>query len=71
MAVHLREPFKQLNFLKEKGDDNAIVTSDLEEIHMPKDEKLSKHQIIEKCGKMNFLKLEMEFHIQNTLIKPF
>jgi len=35
-------------FLKEKNDDKAIVTSNLEEIHMPKDEKLSKHQIIEK-----------------------
>lgn len=35
-------------FLKEKNGDKAIITSNLEEIHMPKDEKLSKHQIIEK-----------------------
>jgi 2,3-bisphosphoglycerate-dependent phosphoglycerate mutase len=35
-------------FLMEKNGDKAIITSNLEEIHMPKDEKLSKHQIIEK-----------------------
>ena len=42
-AVQTIEPF-----LVEKNGNKAIITSDLEEIHMPKDEKLSKHQIIEK-----------------------
>ena len=42
-AIETIEPF-----LAETSDNKAIITSDLEEIHMPKDEKLSKHQIIEK-----------------------
>ena len=42
-AIQTIEPF-----LAEKNGEKPIITSKLEEIHMPKDEKLSKHQIIEK-----------------------
>ena len=67
-AIQTIEPF-----LKEKGDDNAIVTSDLEEIHMPKDEKLSKHQIIEKMWEDEFFKVGNGIsHSEHfNKIKPF
>tara|TARA_B100000003_G_scaffold187903_1_gene183889 strand:- start:593 stop:1189 length:597 start_codon:yes stop_codon:yes gene_type:complete len=67
-AIQTIEPF-----LKEKGDDNAIVTSDLEEIHMPKDEKLSKHQIIEKMWEDEFFKVRNGIsHSEHfNKIKPF
>ena len=42
-AIQTIEPF-----LAETSNNKTIITSDLEEIHMPKDDKLSKHQIIEK-----------------------
>ena len=42
-AIQTIEPF-----LAETNSNKAIITPNLEEIHMPKDDKLSKHQIIEK-----------------------
>ena len=42
-AIQTIEPF-----LAETSNNKTIITSDLEEIHMPKDDKLSKHQIIGK-----------------------
>ena len=42
-AIQTIEPF-----MAEKKNTKAIITAELEEIHMPKDERLTKHQIIEK-----------------------
>ena len=67
-AVQTIEPF-----LSEKNSDKAIITPDLEEIHMPKDEKLSKHQIIEKMWEDELFKVGNGIsHSEHfNKIKPF
>ena len=67
-AVQTIEPF-----LSEKNANKAIITSDLEEIHMPKDEKLSKHQIIEKMWEDELFKVGNGIsHSEHfNKIKPF
>ena len=51
-AIQTIEPF-----LAETSNNKTIITSDLEEIHMPKDDKLSKHQIIEKMWEDELFKV--------------
>ena len=51
-AIQTIEPF-----LAETSSNKATITPDLEEIHMPKDDKLSKHQIIEKMWEDEFFKV--------------
>jgi 2,3-bisphosphoglycerate-dependent phosphoglycerate mutase len=60
-------------FLSEKNGNKAIITNDLEEIHMPKDEKLSKHQIIEKMWEDELFKVGNGIsHSEHfNKIKPF
>ena len=60
-------------FLSEKNGNKAIITADLEEIHMPKDEKLSKHQIIEKMWEDELFKVGNGIsHSEHfNKIKPF
>jgi 2,3-bisphosphoglycerate-dependent phosphoglycerate mutase len=67
-AVQTIEPF-----LAEKKNNKAIVTPNLEEIHMPKDEKLSKHQIIEKMWEDELFKVGNGIsHSEHfNKIKPF
>ena len=67
-AVHTIDPF-----LSEKNGNKAIITNDLEEIHMPKDEKLSKHQIIEKMWEDELFKVGNGIsHSEHfNKIKPF
>jgi 2,3-bisphosphoglycerate-dependent phosphoglycerate mutase len=67
-AVQTIEPF-----LSEKNGNKAIITTDLEEIHMPKDEKLSKHQIIEKMWEDELFKVGNGIsHSEHfNKIKPF
>ena len=67
-AVQTIEPF-----LAEKENNKAIVTPNLEEIHMPKDEKLSKHQIIEKMWEDELFKVGNGIsHSEHfNKIKPF
>ena len=67
-AVQTIEPF-----LSEKNGNKAIISADLEEIHMPKDEKLSKHQIIEKMWEDELFKVGNGIsHSEHfNKIKPF
>jgi 2,3-bisphosphoglycerate-dependent phosphoglycerate mutase len=67
-AIQTIEPF-----LSEKNGNKAIITTDLEEIHMPKDEKLSKHQIIEKMWEDELFKVGNGIsHSEHfNKIKPF
>jgi 2,3-bisphosphoglycerate-dependent phosphoglycerate mutase len=67
-AVQTIEPF-----LSEKNGNKAIISTDLEEIHMPKDEKLSKHQIIEKMWEDELFKVGNGIsHSEHfNKIKPF
>ena len=67
-AVQTIEPF-----LAEKENNKAIITPNLEEIHMPKDEKLSKHQIIEKMWEDELFKVGNGIsHSEHfNKIKPF
>ena len=67
-AVQTTEPF-----LSDKNSNKVIITADLEEIHMPKDEKLSKHQIIEKMWEDELFKVGNGIsHSEHyNKIKPF
>ena len=67
-AIQTIEPF-----LSEKNGNKAIITSDLEEIHMPRDEKLSKHKIIEKMWEDELFKIGNGIsHSEHfNKIKPF
>ena len=67
-AVQTIEPF-----LFDKNSNKVIITADLEEIHMPKDEKLSKHQIIEKMWEDELFKVGNGIsHSEHfNKIKPF
>jgi len=67
-AIQTIEPF-----LAGTIDNKAIITSDLEEIHMPKDDKLSKHQIIEKMWEDESFKVGNGIsHLDHSnKIKPF
>ena len=67
-AVQTIEPF-----LSDKNSNKVIITADLEEIHMPKDEKLSKHQIIEKMWEDELFKVGNGIsHSEHfNKIKPF
>ena len=67
-AVQTIEPF-----LSDKNSNKVIITADLEEIHMPKDEKLSKHQIIKKMWEDELFKVGNGIsHSEHfNKIKPF
>ena len=67
-AVQTIEPF-----LGENKSAKAIIVSELEEINMPKDEKLTKHQVIEKMWEDEFFKIGngMSHSDHFHKIKPF